>query len=336
MQATALRMDETAKSYPIIDRFYDRYIGTLLGLSIGDALGMPLEFLTEEEIKRRYGEKVTHFEEPFHDHPNASLVSGQYTDDTQIAIFLAETLIENSGFNVEDFTNRLVSSGSKLRGLGRTTKRMIKRLRKDKKNSGIYSLGCGPLTRAIPLGLWYEISQQESYALISDAFDSAKITHTHPEALTGAALVAGQIAYLKTEDPKNFNRQNFLDWSQTFLEVVDKFYASEHVSSSIHGVLRDVQTALPYSSTGAKKILKNGGSASDVLGVALYSLLKNTNFESTISCAVMFGGDADSHGALAGAYAGALYGKQDIPMNLSEKVENAQETELIAQQLFSH
>ncbi|HII88721.1 TPA: hypothetical protein HA253_03935 [Candidatus Woesearchaeota archaeon] len=61
----------------------DKYVGTLIGLAIGDAFGMPMEFLTREEIQRRYGEQVTRFEEPFAEHPNSGLragLSGVYSD----------------------------------------------------------------------------------------------------------------------------------------------------------------------------------------------------------------------------------------------------------------
>src|SRR3989344_4334904 len=117
MQALSSVMDPARVISHVPDRSLDRYRGALLGLAIGDALGMPVEFLHSEEIKRRYG-RVTRFETPFVDHPNTDLEAGQYTDDTQIFLLLAQRLVDCHGFVKEDFREKLRASESNFRGLG--------------------------------------------------------------------------------------------------------------------------------------------------------------------------------------------------------------------------
>ena len=72
----------------------DRFIGSIVGFAIGDALGMPTQFLTRDQIRRYYGKTVTGFLRAHPGHASDSLPQGSYTDDTQMMLAAAECLIE--------------------------------------------------------------------------------------------------------------------------------------------------------------------------------------------------------------------------------------------------
>ena len=64
--------------------FTNRCVGTIVGFAIGDALGMPAEFLTRDQIRRYYGKTITDFLRAHQGHASDFLPSGSYTDDTQM------------------------------------------------------------------------------------------------------------------------------------------------------------------------------------------------------------------------------------------------------------
>ncbi len=71
----------------------DRILGTLYGIAIGDAMGMPTTFLSRSEIKRRYGVVRDFLEAPMDGSVHSKMVRGQYTDDTELTIALARAIV---------------------------------------------------------------------------------------------------------------------------------------------------------------------------------------------------------------------------------------------------
>ena len=83
-----------------LDDCSDRVAGCLVGLAVGDTLGAPLEFLTRQEVRKRFpqglGEMIA----------SSLWDKGEYTDDTQMALLIAESLVENKDFIASDFAKR--------------------------------------------------------------------------------------------------------------------------------------------------------------------------------------------------------------------------------------
>lgn len=327
-------MEPDAEYPPLSEIIKEKHTGALLGLAIGDALGMPLEFLTNAEILRRYHGPVTHFENPHPDHPNASLQAGQYTDDTQLALLVVETLLAKRGFNAVDYKQRFLKAKNDLRSIGRTTRHALARIERGLPETGDpESLGCGPLVRGVPLGLWYTMTHQEGAGLIADAVDAAKVTHGHPLVTSLTALVACQIAYLKDESPSNFSTEDLLDFSYRILELISCIERRDS-RGEMKTVLDYVKENLNQTPSRMQRMVSTTGNVSDVMRIALYSFLRNhQSFADTVTCAVMFGGDADSYGALAGAYSGALLGEKGIPERY-DNIENRATLREKSQQLY--
>ncbi len=313
----------------------EKHVGALVGMAVGDAMGMPLEFLTHQQIIEKYHGTVTGFEHPYPNHPNQPLQAGQYTDDTQLALLVVETLLEKRGFEATDYKQRMLAAKRDLRSLGKTTRYALARMEKEETGTGHpESLGCGPLVRGVPLGLWYGATHQEGPALIADAIDAAKVTHSHPLVTTATALVACQIAYLKDQAPHTFRQNDFLDFSYAILEPISLIERRD-ARDEITPVLDSVAQNLGSTPSRVRRVFSATGSASDVFRIALYSFLHNNqSFTDTVSCAIMFGGDADSYGALAGAYSGALHGRNGIPQRLYHGVENSGMLEQRARELY--
>ncbi|HHT9120934.1 MAG TPA: ADP-ribosylglycohydrolase family protein [Candidatus Hypogeohydataceae bacterium YC41] len=111
----------------------DRFIGCLLGLAIGDALGMPFEGWSPVSIKRHWNAAFSQKGlKGFLPSPSRGLRAGQYTDDTLMALCHVRSLIEKGGVAPEDIGKRFIEwyDSGNLRGIGGTTAYAIRRLKK--------------------------------------------------------------------------------------------------------------------------------------------------------------------------------------------------------------
>ena len=87
--------------------------GCMLGLAIGDALGMPCEDLSRSEIVETFG-RIKDYQDPLKGMFNyGRLKAGMYTDDTEQALVLAESIIETKGFDASNFAEKLLGEYGK-------------------------------------------------------------------------------------------------------------------------------------------------------------------------------------------------------------------------------
>ena len=159
----------------------DHFQGCLLGLALGDALGAPFEGGPLERLAWRLIGKTRH---------------GQmrWTDDTQMSLDIAKSLIINSSIKPDDLARRFAQSYHWSRGYGPGAARLLKKIAKGadwrQANRLIFptgSYGNGAAMRAPLIGLFY-FSKPD--LLNKAATDSAMITHAHPLGLEGAVIVA--------------------------------------------------------------------------------------------------------------------------------------------------
>lgn len=308
------------------EKFLDRYRGAIVGFAIGDALGMPAEFLTPTKIREHYHGKIDDFIEPYISHPNDSLKAGQYTDDTQLMLAVAESIIDKSGVDCEDISKKFVDLNKKgIRGIGSTTRHAINRLAKRDswEHSSIMGLGCGGATRAVPLGLLYGLGQQYFNALVSDAEDVCRITHADTRAVISAIYVAYAISYLKNKiHPHNFNTDEFLIMSSAFIKQIED---EKKLEETLSDKVLNVKYLIGLNPDKAAKHLNPTSFTYDVIFVSLYAFLNSPDdFKKSLITAVNFGGDADSIGALTGALSGALNGYNDISSKWRKDIEDAE------------
>lgn len=284
-----------------------KFIGSLLGLAIGDSLGSPWEgYFMPGKV---------------------SEISTKYTDDTAMMIGVAESLIDCRGLNVEHMTERFIANYEKepWRGYGSGPPRIFRMIEQgakwdeelDKKFFAGGSYGNGSAMRVAPIGLLYCDSPEE---LRRAAYESSRITHSHPLAMEGAALEAYAVALaLREED-------NFLDKLIDF--TVTDIYKKK---------LEDCRLLLSRKERKEEIISKlgNGIEAFNSVPTAIFSFLTHTNLAESLIYAVSLGGDTDTIGAMCGAIAGAKYSLEGIPERWLVKLENRAYIEKLAKDLFT-
>ena len=302
-----------------------KFIGSLLGLAVGDALGMPVEGLTAEEIRLRFGvvkEMIS-----------GRLPAGCYTDDTEMMIGVAESLIENRGFNGEDMVKRFIRNFKFWRGYGYGPIKVLEMVKKgvpwekaaEKLFGGKGSYGNGGAMRIAPVGLLYYDNPE---ILRSVAYKVARITHANKLGMEGAAIQAYAVALAVMEEPhKTLEVEDFI--TKVYMFSCDDIFRDK---------VRLVKQLLEKNSVDKFEVISRLGNSIEAFNsvpTALYSFLANyESFEDAVIYAVNLGGDADTIGAMTGAIAGAYHGVEAIPKRWLDRLEGRPYIESLAERLW--
>jgi poly(ADP-ribose) glycohydrolase ARH3 len=282
----------------------DRFSGSLLGLAIGDALGAHFEGQSQGSIARQYRTVEKLIEAP----PYGEL---SYTDDTQMAIGVAETLIKCKRIDEFEICKRFAANFQPQRGYGRGARIVLEAMVEGWDHRELAanlfpggSFGNGAAMRVAPVGLMFHHDDQ---LLWEQARLSALPTHIHPLGIEGAqvlALAAGLAARIDS-----FDRQAYFKTLSAACQLTEYSGPLE----------RAARVADPRDLA----LFGNGIEASSSVVTAIASFgLTPESYEQTVGNAILLGGDTDTIAAMAGAISGAYLGQQAIPKHLLLKLED--------------
>ncbi len=291
----------------------DRYAGSLLGLACGDAVGTSVEFSPRGSFP-----PVTDMNGggPF------GLAPGQWTDDTSMALCLAESLIESKGFDARDQMARYVrwwrsgylSSTGRCFDIGNTTRAALARFAATGEpfagSTDPDTAGNGSLMRLAPVVLYFF---PDMTRVVQWTAESSRTTHAAPEAVECCVLLGTTIAAALSGASK-----------QAILAAP----GVELQNSSVIGLQRgDYSNKSPEEIQGSTYCVKS-------LEAALWCFQHTDSFEAAILRAVNLGDDADTTGAIVGQLAGAFYGVQGIPPHWLERLHMRKEIQSLAARLY--
>ena len=298
-----------------------RFRGSLLGLAVGDALGAPVEFKPRGSFQ-----PITDLNGggPF------NLKAGDWTDDTSLALCLAESLIEKRVFDPRDQAEKYVrwwregymSSTGNCFDIGNTTKASLQRFM-DQGNpySGPTSPETGSngsLMRLAPVPLfYYDIPRQA----VEYSGLSSKVTHGADEAVDSCrylgALIVGA---LKGEKKETLISPRY----EPEMGIWNEKPLTEKVDAVAAGSFRHLEPPE----------IRAQGSAVKTLEAALWGFTKGSSFEEGCLLAVNLGDDSDTVGAVYGQLAGSYYGVQQIPKKWINGLSKIDIIESTAKRLF--
>ena len=282
---------------PVNDEL-DRARGALLGTFAGDALGMPFEGAPSGEIPGRL--KML----------DARLGRGTYTDDTQMAIALAESLLDRGRIDPRALGLSFAAAHDPRRGYGSGTTKVLELVR-----SGIHpheaagsafggegSRGNGAAMRIAPVAVRYA---DDVVALARAARESARVTHTHLLGIDAAVAQAAAIAAALT--------------GESALEVALAVATTPELKRALKRAAELLDADLQPAELAAE--LGNGTMGHQSVPAAIYSATAHESVEAAITFAVRCGGDTDTIGAMAGAIAAARAGAGAIPPSWTRALE---------------
>lgn len=335
-----------------------RFLGSMLGGAVGDALGYAVEFKGINEIKQIYGEngisdyKLT---------DGVALIS----DDTQMTLFTANGILyaETRGrlrgilgdyyiYIADSYNDWLRTQRYKakdrpvtswilndkrlhsLRAPGNTCLSALSddRIGTVEKHINT-SKGCGGVMRVAPIGLYFGKSNMPLERITRIGADAAAITHGHELGYIPAALLAHIIASIIRS-----SETALIDIIKNSLSEIEKLFVNEKHIDELSDI---VNKAIGLSRSDADALsaieqLGEGWVAEETIAIAIYSALKyENNFEKAICAAVNHSGDSDSTGAVCGNILGAYLGVDAIPQKYLEKLELKDLIEEITADLYN-
>ena len=278
-----------------MDLTADRFTGCLLGLATGDALGAPYEGGPLERLVWWFIGRTS----------DGCL---RWTDDTQMALDLAESLLENDGVHPELLATRFAVSYRWSRGYGPGAARVLKRIRRgepwQKASKAVYaggSYGNGAAMRAPVLALFFA---RDRAGLLAAAHRSARVTHAHPLGVEGAVLIALAAHALLEGRP-----------AAQVLDLVQAECSAPQLAARMRTVRAWIESGERPSPREVAKKLGNGITASTSCPTALYVALRHlkTSFEAMMEFVIACRGDVDTIGAMAGSLWGIVNGAERLP-----------------------
>jgi poly(ADP-ribose) glycohydrolase ARH3 len=250
---------------------------------------------------------------------SARLGKGTYTDDTEMMIAIAESLVECRGFVGANMAGKFLENFHTERGYGRGTCEALDLIRSGTswKEAGerVFdggSFGNGSAMRIAPVGVFYF---DEPGTLCGVACQSSIITHAHVLGKEGAALQAGAISLAISAEPsKGIDPEKFVG---DLLRCVSPGEVLHRKLEAVKGLLGCQPSQEEVIST-----LGHDSSAPGSVPTALYCFLAHRDsFEEAVVYAVNLGGDTDTIGAMTGAISGGYHGKTHIPVRWLRDLE---------------
>lgn len=308
--------------------------GMLAGLAIGDALGAPYEFGYKSEGILKLGDKISHFHAQT---KNFKLPKGAWTDDTSMALCIADSLLEKGGYDSYDIMDKFTkwflygyrSSVDHSVGIGQQTSLCLlmygrhKTIPKGTRNTN--RAGNGPIMRLAPIVIAStkkDGGQPQSVDhLVHLAQLSCRETHDSYMAIAATTVFAGALDYAL--------HYGFVD-EHIFRYVPDLY--PEDRNEYIGRLLESTQCSNDKSGESLKD---HGGYVVDALTIALWGIRNHNNFKDGMLAVIRLGGDTDTNAACYGQLAGALYGYEAIPEEWRDGVHLSNELVDIADRLLN-
>jgi ADP-ribosylglycohydrolase len=288
-------------------------VNILLGVAIGDALGVPYEFSSREKMDENPAKDMIGY-------GTYKQPSGTWSDDSSLTFCLAEALLQEYDLKViaQNFVNWKGKSFWAARGevfdIGITTSKAISRIEKiliAKRYKELSLLkdqarekdnGNGSLMRILPL--IYEIKGKELHTQFEIVWLNSALTHRHIRAAMSCMIYLKLAEFLLEGLSKIEAYQKTRINIQILWKEID-FSLDEHIHFN-----RMIQNDI---SSLEKNQINSSGYVIDSLEASLWCFLKTNSFEEAILTAVNLGRDTDTIGAITGGLAGLFYGRKQMP-----------------------
>lgn len=284
----------------------------IIGAAIGDALGVPVEFLSREELAASPVRDMRGF--GTHNQP-----AGTWSDDTSMTLCLLESIGRLRRIDYDDIMQNFVkwlneaafTAAHETFDAGIATQEAIARYLQGTAplacgGRGEYDNGNGSLMRIAPLALFLcqqQVTRPEE--ILQAAHQLSALTHGHPRSQMACGIYTLILMNILTNSSLPAAIDDSLKTAQNFYKN-NSIYRNEIPAFKRLGDLASFQK-LP------KTAIRSSGYVVDTLEAVIWCLLHTTSYAECVLTAVNLGDDADTVGAIAGGLAGAVYGFHSIP-----------------------
>lgn len=306
------------------------WLDGMLGLVVGDALGVPVQFMKRRDIQNRWQGPVTNMESGgVYDKP-----AGTWSDDSSMALATLDSLCEYHGYHADDIMQKYVywmyeglytPEGASF-DVGITCHEAIAKYAqgtswKDCGKTGEYANGNGALMRVLPLCLWYGALQKagktDTESCIRVIQEAGALTHNHARSHMSCGLYYFMVRQLLEDGAKSTKLLGLL---QKGLSEGFAFYANRPEGQQEGEHFHRVRELTQLKALTEKDI-RSTGYVIDTLEAVLWCLVTTDTYEACMCKAVNLGDDTDTVAAIAGGLAGLYYGCESIPQSWLEVIK---------------
>ncbi|MEW6376191.1 MAG: ADP-ribosylglycohydrolase family protein [Thermodesulfobacteriota bacterium] len=292
------------------DILRDKFKGTILGCFLGDAFGAGFEGMAHDRIRN---------------HPRfvSETFSGRHTDDTDMTLALAESIVKCGKVDPEDIAKQFSLYCDLTRGYAIGTIKAVLALRAGLPWHQVGrivfengSFGNGAAMRVSPVGLFYHHDLDE---LQEAAIKQATVTHVHPLGQWGAVMQASSVGLAV---PKNPEEPFQTDEVIVGLRDLLRFGPTEYLRA-----LDEIEKMLIQGSKpGIQEMVQRLGNGVEahlsVPSASYIAFAHSPNFRMAIHASVSLGGDTDTIAAMVGAIVGAHVGEKGLPIGWVNQLED--------------
>ena len=297
-----------------VPRQRDRAIGALLGLAIGDAVGTTLEFKPRDTYQ------------PLTDMVGGGpfgLKPGEWTDDTAMALALADSLTGKDDLDEQDLMRRFVdwrdrgvySCTGRCFDIGITTNEALTTWKRTGNlhcgSTNPQKAGNGSLMRLSPVAIRF---WKDRAKLRDVAARQSRTTHGAPEAVDACVAFVEMLADAIEGAPRS--------------QVLSNRSGVGPYSGNIAAIMMGSWRGKPRSE------IRASGYVAHTLEAAIWSVGRTADFQAAVLSAANLGEDADTTGAVAGQLAGALYGISRMPERWKRRLAWSEQIMDVADALF--
>ena len=320
-----------------MDPRLSRAYGAFAGLALGDALGMPTQAMSPEQIRAVYG-RVTGLVDGDDSQPYApGMPAGSVTDDTEQALLIASLLVRGGGsssgrvaLDAGDFSHALLSWEDSMieRGsldlLGPSTKAALERVRAGDDPLTVGGLGTtnGAAMRVTPIGIAVSTADPEVFA--DAVWSSCQVTHATRQGFQSAALVAAAVSLALDWPEASASDMTTLLWKAvSYVDSLPERGAWTPDPDVVAATRRAMQlVANPASSSLECLVEQIGTSVASAHAIPMaFALLARDPSPRALLDAANLGGDTDTIGAIAGAILGSVLGVEAFDPAMLTQVE---------------
>ena len=320
-----------------MDPRFSRAYGALAGLALGDALGMPTQAMSPQQIRAVYG-RITGLVDGDASQPYApGMPAGSVTDDTEQALLIASLLVRGRGsasgrvaLNAVEFAHALLAWEDSMieRGsldlLGPSTKAALERVRAGEDPLTVGGAGTtnGAAMRVTPIGI--AVSTEDPEAFAEAVWSSCRVTHATRQGFQSAALVAAAVSMgidtVRTPSP---DLRSLLWKAVTYVDSLPERGAWTPDPDVVAATRRAMQLAVNPASSSLECLVEQvGTSVASAHAIPMaFALLARDPSPKALLDAANIGGDTDTIGAIAGAILGAALGVQVLPADSLSMIE---------------
>ena len=307
-----------------MDPRFSRAYGALAGLALGDALGMPTQAMSPEQIRAVYGH-ITGLVDGDASQPYApGMPAGSVTDDTEQALLIASLLVRGRGtssgrvaLDAGEFAHALLAWEDSMieRGsldlLGPSTKAALERVRAGEDPLTVGGAGTtnGAAMRVTPIGIAMPTVDPEAFA--DAVWSSCQVTHATRQGFQSAALVAAAVSFgIDAARSPSLDLSSLLWKALSYVDSLPERGAWTPDPDVVAATRRAMQlVANPTSSSLECLVEQVGTSVASAQAIPMaFALLARDPSPQALLDAANIGGDTDTIGAIAGAILGAALG----------------------------